>query len=64
MGEGVIDFTGVVSFLHQTNYQGWIMVEDECPRAEHDPDGATGHNGTYVRETLVPLTVTKTSHAR
>jgi hypothetical protein len=50
MGEGVIDFTGVVRFLQQTGYQGWIMVEDECPRAEHDPDGATAHNGAYVRE--------------
>jgi inosose dehydratase len=59
MGEGVIDFTGVVSFLHATGYAGWIMVEDECPRAEHDPDGATAHNGTYVRERLVPLTMAK-----
>jgi inosose dehydratase len=64
MGEGVIDFTGVVRFLQQTGYQGWIMVEDECPRAEHDPDGATAHNGAYVREQLMPLTVSTTSQAR
>jgi inosose dehydratase len=55
MGEGIIDFKGVVSYLRDTGYNGWIMVEDECPRAEVEPDPCTLHNGEFVRSQLVPL---------
>lgn len=56
MGSGVIDFSGIVKHLRDTQYAGWIMVEDECELAETKPDAATINNGRYVRETLVPLT--------
>lgn len=52
MGQGVIDFTTVTSDLRKAGYQGWIMVEDESPLAEHDPDAATRHNGTYAAANL------------
>jgi len=55
MGQGVIDFPAIVSHLHATGYEGWIMVEDESPRAESDPDTVTLDNGRYVREKLMPL---------
>jgi inosose dehydratase len=49
MGEGSIDFAGIVSILEQHNYRGWIMVEDESPRAESDPDAVTRANGEYLK---------------
>jgi inosose dehydratase len=52
MGRGTIDFPGVVSFLRETRFHGWIMVEDECPAAERDPDGLAIENARYVREVL------------
>jgi inosose dehydratase len=55
MGEGLTDFPAIVSFLAETGYAGWIMVEDESPRAEVDPDAVTLQNGRYIAETLVPL---------
>jgi len=55
MGEGVIDFKGVVAYLRDTGYHGWIMVEDECPRAEVEPDPCTLHNGEFVRSELAPI---------
>jgi len=55
IGGGTIDFAGVVTYLRDTGYDGWIMVEDECEQAEHDPDGATANNGVLVRGKLMPL---------
>jgi inosose dehydratase len=55
MGQGVIDFKGVVGYLRDTGYHGWIMVEDECPRAEVEPDPCAIYNGEYVRSQLVPI---------
>ena len=49
MGAGCIDFDAIVSGLKQHDYQGWIMVEDESPRAEVDPDAVTNANGEYLK---------------
>ena len=54
MGQGVIDFKGVVDYLGGTGYNGWIMVEDECQLAETQPDAATLYNGEFVRTRLAP----------
>jgi len=54
MGRGVIDFPTIVADLHQGCYAGWIMVEDESPRAEVDPDLVTDENGRYVTRALRP----------
>lgn len=49
MGAGCIDFDAIVSGLESGGYQGWIMVEDESPRAEIDPDAVTRANGEYLK---------------
>jgi inosose dehydratase len=48
MGQGVIDFPGIIADLRAGGYTGWIMVEDESPRAELFPDEVTIDNGRYV----------------
>ena len=55
MGAGVIDFPALVAFLHETDFHGWIMVEEESAQAESDPDGVTIANGRYVRDSLLPI---------
>jgi inosose dehydratase len=50
MGRGCIDFQGIYKILQDSNYDGWIMVEDESELAEKDPDLATLLNGKYVAE--------------
>jgi inosose dehydratase len=49
MGQGCIDFDAIVNGLKAHDYQGWIMVEDESPRAEIDPDAVTRANGEYLK---------------
>jgi inosose dehydratase len=48
MGKGTIDFPAIVAALRAGGYTGWIMVEDESPRAEISPDAVTLDNGKYV----------------
>jgi inosose dehydratase len=52
MGNGVTDFPAIVSFLDETGYNGWIMIEDESFQAESDPDAATIWNGRYVKNNI------------
>jgi len=40
MGNGIIDFRQIVRMLKDFGYAGWIMVEEESPLAEADPDTA------------------------
>jgi inosose dehydratase len=54
-GEGRLDFPGMVSYLDETGYQGWVIFEDESDSAERDPDGATRRNGAYARDVLAPM---------
>jgi inosose dehydratase len=49
MGKGSIDFSGIVKVLEEAGYNGWIMVEDESPQAELEPDAVTLANGEYLR---------------
>jgi inosose dehydratase len=51
-GKGIIDIRGVVGYLAQTGYRGWITMEDESAEAEHDPDNAVLRNGRFVDEML------------
>jgi len=55
MGAGVIDFPGIVATLRDTGYTGWIMIEEESPEAEVDPNTATTKNGEYLRRSLFPI---------
>lgn len=52
MGEGNIDFAGIVAVLKEHGYHGWIMVEDESPRAEVEPDAVTRMNGKNLAACL------------
>lgn len=52
MGQGCIDFAGIISVLKAQGFDGWIMVEDESPLAEVDPDKVTCLNGQYLKEFL------------
>lgn len=49
MGEGSIDYAAIVRYLKDTGYGGWIMVEDESPRAAEDSDGVVMADGAYMR---------------
>jgi inosose dehydratase len=55
MGEGIIDFTGVTSYLKSINFNGWIVVEDECDQAVSDPDAVARHDGNYNKRVIEPL---------
>lgn len=49
MGKGNIDYPAIISYLEQTDYRGWIMVEDESPDAVRDSDAAVFYNGAYLK---------------
>jgi inosose dehydratase len=54
-GEGVIQFKEITSYLVDTNYEGWIVMEDEADQAIKDPDGVTKKDGAYVNASIKPL---------
>ena len=54
---GSVDFPGIVTYLRDTGYGGWIVVEDESDEAITDPDAVTRAAGAYVRSVLEPVTV-------
>jgi inosose dehydratase len=55
MGEGIIDFEGITQDLVDNKYEGWIIVEDECPRSETEPDVVTVECGEYSQEKIMPI---------
>lgn len=55
MGRGSIDDQGITRFLVEQGYDGWIVVEDECPAAVDDPDSVALADGGYVSAVLRPL---------
>lgn len=56
MDEGIIDFLSIVKYLKQTDYNGWIMVEEESQTAKVNPDEITIQNGIYIKNALLPCT--------
>ena len=54
-GEGVIDFNAITSYLVQTKYKGWIVMEDECDEAISNPDDVTLNDGLFIKNTIMPL---------
>ena len=48
-GKGDIDFKTVIQDLVKTNFEGWIVFEDECDEAIGDPDGVTLKDGQYIQ---------------
>ena len=58
MGDGKIDFVGITAYLRDTGYKGWLIIEDECPRAVDEPDAVTMEDGVYVKKHLLPMVTT------
>ena len=50
MGDGVIDYPAIMSFLSESGYRGWIMVEDESPYAVSDSDKVVMLDGAYMKK--------------
>ncbi len=57
-GQGMIDFLSITQYMIDTNYEGWIVMEDECDAAISDPDGLTLRDGQYIQQHIQPLLVT------
>jgi inosose dehydratase len=55
MGEGITDFAKIVEMLARGGFNGYIMVEDESPEAEEDPDTVSVKNGEYIRNKLLTV---------
>ena len=55
MGEGDMDFASATRYLRESGYTGWLVVEDHCQRATHDPDGVTRDNGRFFHAHIAPL---------
>ena len=58
MGQGCIDFCGIVSFLRDSGYRGRIMVEEESAQAGINPDGVTLANGRYIQALKASMLLT------
>lgn len=55
MGSGVIDFDTITTDLMTTDFEGWIIMEDECDQAITDPDSVTLADGVYMKKVLYPI---------
>lgn len=55
MGKGVIDYKAITSFLVDTDYSGWIVVEDESDRAIPEPDQVTLDDWAWIERHLLPI---------
>lgn len=53
-GEGDIDIKSVLEDLVKTDFDGWVVFEDECDAAIGDPDGVTLKDGIYIRDIVRP----------
>ncbi|MFS0822038.1 sugar phosphate isomerase/epimerase family protein [Bacillus sp. 1P02SD] len=56
MGTGDIDFPAITEILSNSNYKGWIMVEEETEEAATDPHNVILDVGNYVQTQLEPIT--------
>ncbi len=54
-GKGIIDFVGITQYLIDTDYEGWITMEDECDECITMPDKVTLRDGIYIDEVLRPM---------
>ena len=56
MGKGIIDFDAITDFLVSSDYNGWLVVEDESPVAERDPDGVVSSDAVYMDKLMAART--------
>ena len=55
LGNGILDFSAIISYLADTGYDGWVIVDDVSALANSDPDEAARRNAVYLRDKLLPL---------
>lgn len=55
MGTGDIDFPKIIQFLYDSDYNGWVMFEEETPEAALNPSKAINDIGKYVERNLQPI---------
>ncbi|GHT96134.1 hypothetical protein FACS1894141_5940 [Spirochaetia bacterium] len=48
MGAGIGEFRKISTFLEDTDFGGWIIVEDESPDAVRDSDAVVVADGNYI----------------
>ena len=54
-GQGIIDMKGITQYLINTEYKGWIVMEDECDRCITEPDEVTIEDGAYINHEILPM---------
>ena len=54
-GKGEIDFIGITSYLKDSGFEGWIVMEDECDECIRNPDEVTLEDGIYIDKYIRPL---------
>jgi inosose dehydratase len=54
-GEGVVDMKAVTQFLIDTDFEGWIIMEDECDRCITEPDEVTLEDGVYIEREIATM---------
>ena len=52
-GKGDVDIPGIVDYLVESGYPGWVTFEDESALAESTPDAAVMGAGKYVADVLM-----------
>lgn len=50
LGQGVVDFPAIVSQLHDLNYQGWIVVEQDVLPGMGSPKDSATRNRDYLKQ--------------
>lgn len=55
MGTGDIDFLYIVKILKDSDYNGWIMIEEETEEAAEDPNKVILNVRKYVEKNLKPI---------
>lgn len=54
-GKGIIDFTSITQYLIDTDFDGWIIMEDECDECITQPDEVTLEDGKYINDHILSM---------
>lgn len=55
MGEGTINFPGIMEYLFDNGYNGLVMIEEETPEAPLNPEKTVKNMASYVNKYLKPI---------
>lgn len=56
-GDGIIAFQEITQYLIDTDYEGWIVMEDECDDCISNPDGVTLEDGKFINNEIRSLLI-------